>query len=318
MRQKRFTPPARVAQTKVEVKTEPVEVGDDDRTIITEQGNEEKDVKPSIDGMQARIFRVKRRRERSRTPEGRDIKPTFPGSRDMPIDVDEGDEVDEADDDQTRAQIPRPPRADGRPVIIRNVVYKVYNEINGAVQTDVPHTPPRTPRPDLRAIPQALPAAIEEMDEDFVPRRSAAPALPQPVMDPEPEIPTLSKPQQDILDTVLSGKSVLIHGSAGTGKSVLIRAIKKAFEARYEADNPSEPKRDPVDAAIMGTFPRMQMTAQERVAQPLPEKEVEIESYRFDRTCCSVSDRVVIADVVEMSVEQRSTRSSVLPCVGVR
>jgi len=272
LQQKRFTPPARVAPTKVEVKTEPVEVVDEDRPITTEQGDDEEDVKPSIDELQARVFGGKRRRERSRTPEGRDIKPTFPGSRDMPIDVDEVDEVDEADNDQTGAQMPRPPRADGRPVIIRKVSYKVYTEINGAVQPDVPHTPPRTPRPDLQAIPQAPLAAIEEMDEDFVPRRSVAPALPQPIMDPEPEIPTLSKPQQDILDTVLSGKSVLIHGSAGTGKSVLIRAIKKAFEARYEADNPSEPKRDPVDAAIMGTFPRMQMTAQERVAQPLPEK----------------------------------------------
>jgi len=247
---------------------------DEDRAITAEQGEE--DMKPSMEEMQRGI--VEGKRKRSQTPEGREIKPTIPGSKDMPIEVDEVDEIDEIDNDQPRAQNPRPPRADGRPVIIRNVVYKIYNVIDGAVQPDVPHPPPVDPPPGLQAAPQAptVPqsprAAVEELDEDFVPMNYVAPALPQPIMDPEPEIPTLSKSQQEILETVLSGKSVLIHGSAGTGKSVLIRAIKKAFEERYEADNPLEPRRDPIDAGMLCNIARMQMSAKDRVAQPLPEK----------------------------------------------
>jgi hypothetical protein len=277
MRQRKFIPPTRVVPREVEIKIEPVDLMDEDRPTTAQQGEEEEDVKPSVNELQRGI--VEGKRKRSQTPEGREIKPTIPGSKDMPIEVDEVDEIDEVDNNQPRAQIPRPPRADGRPVIIRNVVYKIYNVVNGAVQPEAPDPPPAAPLPGgLQAVPEAPPAphappaAIEELDEDFVPMNYVAPALPQPILDPEPEIPTLSKSQQEILDTVLDGKSVLIHGSAGTGKSVLIRAIKKAFEDRYEADNPLEPKRDPIDARVLGNYPRMQMSAQDRVAHPLPEK----------------------------------------------
>lgn len=257
----------------MEVKAEPVALVDEDEGIATFGEEDEEDVKPVIGGMQVEI--VEGKRKRSITPEGREIKPTIPGSKDMPIDIDEVDEIDNDEERNVAAQGPRLPRADGRPVIIRNVVYKIYNVVNGAVQPEVPEVPrplPYVPLPGLQVEPEGPAAAIEDLDEDFVPMNYVPPAIPQPIMGPEPEAPTLSKPQQDILDTVLSGKSVLIHGSAGTGKSVLIRAIKKAFETRYNADNPLEPRRDPIDSRIWGNFPRMTMTAVDRVANPLPEK----------------------------------------------
>jgi len=188
----------------------------------------------------------------------------------MPIDIDSVEESD-AEEEGRMVQMPQHQDIDPgqRPIIIRNVVYNItYNVINQVVQREEP--PPYAPLPGLQAQAQPLPEArIEEVDPDFIPRRgllaAQGPAIAVPVIDPEPEIPTLSKSQQKILDTVLAGKSVLIHGSAGTGKSVLIRAIKKAFEARYEADHPSEPRPGP-------DFIRMNMTAKDRVASPLPEK----------------------------------------------
>jgi len=205
----------------------------------------------------------------------------------MPINIEDVEEVDELERG-TVDQIPRRNRADGRPVIIRNVVYNItYNVTNNVVHH--PEAPPLPPPPyaalpGLQTLPRP-PAAIEEIDPDFIPRRSAptAPAVPLPlppvvVHEPEPEI-ILSPPQQRILDMVLAGRSVLIHGSAGTGKSVLIRAIKKAFDTRYEALNPLESKADDSEgrgavaqARASGDYSRLHMTAEERVAHPLPEK----------------------------------------------
>lgn len=201
----------------------------------------------------------------------------------MPIDIEDVEEVDDIER-RTMARIPHRPRDDGRPVIIRNVVYNItYNVINNIVQPEVqPPPPPYAPLPGLQVAPPQ-PAAIEDIDPDFVPRRSAVPpanvtSAPAAIDEPEPEI-VLSPPQQRILNMVLSGKSVLIHGSAGTGKSVLIRAIKKAFEARYEALNPLDTKGDGSQglgavgqAKASGDYSRLQMTAEERVAHPLPEK----------------------------------------------
>jgi len=189
----------------------------------------------------------------------------------MPINIDTVEESD-AEEEGRMVQRPQQQRQDidprQRPIIIRNVVYNItYNVINQVVQREEP--PPYAPLPGLQPQAQPLPEArIEEIDPDFIPRRglpAQGPGIAVPVIDPEPEMPTLSKSQQKILDTVIAGKSVLIHGSAGTGKSVLIRAIKKAFEARYEADHPSERRPGP-------DFIRMNMTAKDRVASPLPEK----------------------------------------------
>ena len=238
------------------------------------------DVKPPI-GL--KMEKNEEKRKRSLTPEGKDIKPVIPGSRDMPIDIDDVEEVDDIERG-AMARRPQRTRADGRPVIIRNVVYNItYNVINNVVnQPEAPPPPPYAPLPGLQIAPPRS-AAIEDIDPDFVPRRpaitpDAAPAAPSAIVEPEPEI-LLSPSQQKILDMVLSGKSVLIHGAAGTGKSVLIRAIKKAFEARYEALNPLDPKVDGsqslgavAQARASGDYSRLQMTAEERVAHPLPEK----------------------------------------------
>jgi hypothetical protein len=262
----------------VRVKTEPIEVVDVDEPITTFEEDGDVDVKPSID--EAQVGEWKGKRNRPFSPDGKDVKPVIPGSKAMPIDIDDVEEVDDLERG-TMARIPHT-RADGRPVIIRNVVYNItYNVINNVVQSEAPPPPPYAPLPGLRAAQP--PAAIEEIDPDFVPRRSAqppasVPLAPAAIIDPEPEI-VLSPPQQRILDMVLSGKSVLIHGSAGTGKSVLIRAIKKAFETRYNALNPLDPKSDGSEgrgavaqAKASGDYSRLQMTAEERVAHPLPEK----------------------------------------------
>ena len=52
---------------------------------------------------------------------------------------------------------------------------------------------------------------------------------------PIPVGPPLSEQQQGILQQVLDGESVFVTGSAGTGKSVLIRAIIAAFRKREMA-----------------------------------------------------------------------------------
>jgi len=73
--------------------------------------------------------------------------------------------------------------------------------------------PPYAALPGLQVPPQP-PAAIEEIDPDFVPKRSAAPIPPPTTREPEPET-ILSPPQKRILDMVPSGKSVLIHRRGG-------------------------------------------------------------------------------------------------------
>ena len=50
-----------------------------------------------------------------------------------------------------------------------------------------------------------------------------------------PQDPPLSPQQTQILDRVLKGKSVFFTGSAGVGKSVLLRAIIGKFKERGEA-----------------------------------------------------------------------------------
>jgi predicted ATPase len=72
----------------------------------------------------------------------------------------------------------------------------------------------------------------------------------------------------------------LIHGSAGTGKSVLIRAIKQAFAERYEALHAEAPRPatrevDPTAATGTGVTPLAVLarrTYEERLLYPLPEK----------------------------------------------
>lgn len=64
------------------------------------------------------------------------------------------------------------------------------------------------------------------------------PQYTQPLASPKPELPAdktpiLSSEQRHIFDRILEGNNVLVHGSAGTGESVIIRAVRAAFEERY-------------------------------------------------------------------------------------
>lgn len=56
---------------------------------------------------------------------------------------------------------------------------------------------------------------------------------------------TLSRQQQDIVQSVVDGNSVLIHGSAGTGKSVVIRAIVKRFGDLWSEQQEKQPGKYP-------------------------------------------------------------------------
>lgn len=47
------------------------------------------------------------------------------------------------------------------------------------------------------------------------------------------EEPVLSQQQQTILERILQGENYFFTGSAGTGKSVLLRAIIKGFKKRH-------------------------------------------------------------------------------------
>lgn len=44
---------------------------------------------------------------------------------------------------------------------------------------------------------------------------------------------SLTEEQQEILDLAVKGESVFFTGCAGTGKSFLLRKIKKALKARF-------------------------------------------------------------------------------------
>lgn len=70
---------------------------------------------------------------------------------------------------------------------------------------------PEHPQPVLQAEPQPLPQP---------------PPVPTPVVPPAPTI-QLSPEQQQVLNMVKTGKNVFFTGSAGTGKSVLLREIIK-------------------------------------------------------------------------------------------
>jgi Cdc6-like AAA superfamily ATPase len=51
-----------------------------------------------------------------------------------------------------------------------------------------------------------------------------------------PNDPPLTEQQAEILERILNGENIFFTGSAGTGKSVLLRAIIRAFKERYDAE----------------------------------------------------------------------------------
>lgn len=57
------------------------------------------------------------------------------------------------------------------------------------------------------------------------------------------DLPTLTEEQRAVLDRVLDGKSCFFTGSAGTGKSVLLRAITRALSGRFRPSADTTPQQ---------------------------------------------------------------------------
>lgn len=55
--------------------------------------------------------------------------------------------------------------------------------------------------------------------------------------------PTLTPEQAQILDRIILGESIFFTGPAGTGKSVLLRAIISAFKDRQSGEGEEEVRR---------------------------------------------------------------------------
>ena len=287
---KRFVPPTRIRPIDP-VKTEPVDgltpvkqeivevVDEEDDPIIAFNEMDSKDVKPVI-------TKVEGKRKQPAFPDTREVKPRIRGSKERPIAI-----RDDDDDNETERRLQRiPPQVVDPPrPIINNIIYNITYNIVNVIQP--PQAPPSANLPQIEIAPPAY-APLPGLGEpgpsgppagfplDEAPALPNVPFRPQPLpqIEPNPDMPVLSKAQKRILDTVLEGKSVLIHGSAGTGKSVLIRAIKQIFDQRYDTYYPHDPKPDPtaggaVDRAkVTGDFSRLSMTAEERLMNPLQEK----------------------------------------------
>ena len=105
--------------------------------------------------------------------------------------------------------------------------------------TNVPSSPPTVRPHDLLDVQPAMgPLGVKPTAESTPPAppvasivaasATAAAAAPVPA-DPEP---ILSPEQTAVLNRALAGESIFFTGSAGTGKSVLLRAIIRALRAR--------------------------------------------------------------------------------------
>jgi hypothetical protein len=240
--------------------------------------------------------------KRTRTPLPDDVRTFRPGSRFAPIVVE--------DDDTGPVPAVQPSGPTVAPIIQKitntyNVVHIhqtiVYqggpppnpdglgvlgNEAPRPAMGDAVQTPraPIQHRPDPPSVPPRRQEHQQEQQEQQEhqqqPDGSGNPVVTALIYAQEAEHPVLSRRQQAILDTVLQGHSVLIHGSAGTGKSVLIRAIKQAFAERYEALHSEAPipvtrDVDPTAATGTGVTPLVVLarrTYEERRLYPLPEK----------------------------------------------
>lgn len=224
------------------------------------------------------------KRERSASPI--DVKPFLPGSRSAPILVDDDSTVHAL---AIQPAEPAPPLPAVAPVIVQNVVYNIVHVHNHIVYQDAPRmdddrpldlvplpvgvNPAQFPAPLAAVPPEPNQPALAAMlmqpnDLDFVPH----PGVVAPLREVRPP---LSPIQQRILDTVITGHNVLVHGSAGTGESVLIRAIKQAFAQRYEALH-AEAQPPPDRNAPAGFAPynreHFGRTYEDRLLFPLPEK----------------------------------------------
>ena len=74
--------------------------------------------------------------------------------------------------------------------------------------------------------------------------------------------PALSSSQLEILDRIVKGENFFFTGSAGTGKSVLLRAIISEYQQReYEERQEAEQKRVEAMQRFMSGQSGMGMTA---------------------------------------------------------
>lgn len=105
----------------------------------------------------------------------------------------------------------------------------------------VPLSPPppyssyvQIPRPDSRIPPTSDPFPIQ-LDLSGFPFDSASPPKLSEHEDivPEPE-PNLSSEQQHVVDEILAGHNVFFTGSAGCGKSTILKAFVKKLRAQYK------------------------------------------------------------------------------------
>lgn len=237
--------------------------------------------------------------KRTRSPLPDSVKPFRPGSRFAPIVVE--------DDDSGPVPAAQPSGPTVAPIIQK--ITNTYNVVHihhtivyqggplpnpdglGVLGNEAPRPaigdpvhPPWAPiehRPEPPSVPPRRQEQEQEQQEhQEQPDGSGNPVVTALISAQEADYPVLSRRQQAILDTVLEGHSVLIHGSAGTGKSVLIRAIKQAFAERYEALHAEAPipvTRDVDPTAAMGTGVTplevlARRTYEERLLYPLPEK----------------------------------------------
>ena len=89
--------------------------------------------------------------------------------------------------------------------------------------------------PALPAEPNAAPegpASSFDAGADFVPFTGTTTEATDPILSPQ---------QAEILKRILEGENYFFTGSAGTGKSVLLRAIIKAFREREKEELANAP-----------------------------------------------------------------------------
>lgn len=148
------------------------------------------------------------------------LKEERKGCRDDPIELEDGNDID------TPKSSLIPPAKTTNPT---HPTY-VYNiTVNVNLPIDNNHLSIVLPK-GLNGLSPSTPPSIAKAFEEPGPVACSISGRPRSGTD---ETPKLSPQQQKIFDSILKGNNVLIHGSAGTGKSVIIRAVRAAFDDRH-------------------------------------------------------------------------------------
>jgi hypothetical protein len=271
---KAFKPPARI-RSLVQVKAEPIESlgdaedGNDIKPILNMDVNpltpfnQKLDIKPNLDEIEGN-----KGQSPSLRSGGRVKRPRTDGTWYKPIVLDSDDEDMDAvhEPDHERPLRPGPQAMPHQDLAVADAAIGPLAPHPPFVHQPLPGLQPIAPAQDPDFVDQLIP----DPADDPPPAYEARYKEPFPAVEPEPDVPALSRSQQRVLDAALEGRSVLIHGSAGTGKSVVIRAIKKAFEQRfnaYQAGGPGSTSTNTGEPIL-----RQSMTAADRLANPLPQK----------------------------------------------